>query len=93
MPNVPFEFYLVTIWPIDVGPTACAKLGVGVAEELRLPDKSAEIRHWAREHARPESEAGRIARNVVGQRRTGRCGVRDPYRVGVTDDDMAARGA
>ncbi|MFD9942650.1 hypothetical protein ACFWYW_23220 [Nonomuraea sp. NPDC059023] len=65
VPNVPFEFYLVTIWPIEVGPKACAKLGVGVAEELGLPDKSAEIRRWAQEHARPESEAGRIIRNIV----------------------------
>lgn len=64
VPSVPFEFYLVTIWPIEVGPKACARLGVGVAEELGLPDKSAEIRRWAREHARPECEPGRIAGNV-----------------------------
>ncbi|MEV0589762.1 hypothetical protein [Nonomuraea sp. NPDC050310] len=64
VPNVPFEFYLLTIWPIEVGPKACAKLGVGVAHELGLPDKSAEIKRWAREHARPESEPGRIAANL-----------------------------
>ncbi|MDP4507518.1 hypothetical protein [Nonomuraea turcica] len=64
VPDVPFEFYLVTVWPIEVGPEACAKLGVGVAEELGLPDKSSEIRRWAREHARPEHQPGRPAREI-----------------------------
>ncbi|GAA4974074.1 hypothetical protein GCM10023334_099840 [Nonomuraea thailandensis] len=65
VPSVPFEFYLVTIWPIEVGPKARARLGVGVPEELGLPDKSAEIRRWAREHARPENEPGRPAGHVA----------------------------
>lgn len=52
VPRVPFEFYLLTVWPIDVGPDAAARLGVGVAEELGLPGKSAEIRQGAREPGR-----------------------------------------
>ncbi|WP_433435024.1 hypothetical protein [Nonomuraea sp. CA-141351] len=60
VPRVPFEFYLVTVWPLDVGPEAEARLGVGVAEELGLPDKSSEIRRWAREHGLPQSERGRV---------------------------------
>ncbi|TMR98314.1 hypothetical protein [Nonomuraea basaltis] len=65
VPSVPFEFYLVTVWPIDVGPEACAKLGVGVAQELGLPDKVTEIRRRAQEHARPQDEPGRIAREQL----------------------------
>ncbi|NJP89619.1 hypothetical protein HCN51_09200 [Nonomuraea sp. FMUSA5-5] len=60
--KVPFEFYQVTVWPIDVGPQARARLGVGVAEELGLPDKSRAIREWARQHAQPQHEPGRLAR-------------------------------
>ncbi|UBU12472.1 Lsr2 family protein [Nonomuraea gerenzanensis] len=61
VPGVPAEFYLVTVWPVDVGPQAYARLGIGVAEELGLPDKSREIREWARQHGLPQSERGRIA--------------------------------
>ncbi|MGP3957357.1 hypothetical protein ACTWPT_15255 [Nonomuraea sp. 3N208] len=64
VPAVPFEFYLVTVWPIEVGAQARAKLGVGVAEELGLPDKSSEIRRWASEHAQPEHQPGRRARET-----------------------------
>ncbi|MFI7618197.1 hypothetical protein ACIBP6_43955 [Nonomuraea terrae] len=59
--DVPFEFYLLTVWPIDVGPEARARLGVGVAEELGLPDRSREIREWAQRHA-VLHEPGRPAR-------------------------------
>ncbi|MFI7460692.1 hypothetical protein [Nonomuraea sp. NPDC049646] len=62
VPEVPFEFYLVTVWPVETGPEAAARLGVGVAEELGLPGKSAEIRRWAREHNDPQSERGRRSR-------------------------------
>ncbi|AQZ68640.1 hypothetical protein BKM31_50595 [[Actinomadura] parvosata subsp. kistnae] len=60
--KVPFEFYQVTVWPIEVGPQARARLGVGVAEELGLPDKSRAIREWARQHAQPQHEPGRLVR-------------------------------
>ncbi|GAA2211350.1 hypothetical protein GCM10009850_068090 [Nonomuraea monospora] len=59
--GVPAEFYQVTAWPIDVGPQAHARLGIGVARELGLPDKSREIREWAKQHGLPQSERGRIA--------------------------------
>ncbi|TYB62799.1 hypothetical protein FXF51_25635 [Nonomuraea sp. PA05] len=59
--GVPAEFYQVTVWPIDVGPQAHARLGIGVAQELGLPDKSREIREWAKQHGLPQSERGRIA--------------------------------
>ncbi|MFC4122135.1 hypothetical protein [Nonomuraea zeae] len=61
VPRVPFEFYLVTVWPIDVGPEACARLGIGVAEELGLPGKADLIRQWALEHGSPQQEPGRLA--------------------------------
>jgi hypothetical protein len=60
--GVPAEFYQVTVWPIDVGPQALARLGIGVAEELRLPDKSREIREWAKRHGLPQHEPGRLVR-------------------------------
>lgn len=68
VPSVPFEFYLVVVWPIDVGPEAERSYGAGVAEELGLPDKprskSEDIRAWAKEHGSPSSERGRIASTV-----------------------------
>ncbi|GAA3601350.1 hypothetical protein GCM10022419_101970 [Nonomuraea rosea] len=64
VPHVPFEFYLVTVWPIDVGPEACARLGIGVAEELGLPDKVSAMRQWALEHGGPQQERGRVSRQV-----------------------------
>ncbi|MFI6788352.1 hypothetical protein ACIBG4_13580 [Nonomuraea sp. NPDC050383] len=67
VPKVPFEFYLVTVWPLDVGSEAAARLGVGVAEELGLPDKSSELRRWAREHGLPQSERARSPRSEPGR--------------------------
>ncbi|MEV0144154.1 MULTISPECIES: hypothetical protein [unclassified Nonomuraea] len=80
VPKVPFEFYLVTVWPLDVGAEAAARLGVGVAEELGLPDKSSEIRRWAREHGLPQSERGRPA------------GQGDPARIARPHLPTAVRG-
>ncbi|MET9245759.1 hypothetical protein [Nonomuraea sp. NPDC003709] len=60
--RVPFEFYLVTVWPIDVGPEARRRLGVGVAEELGLPGKSRDLRERARHLGLPAQEPGRVAR-------------------------------
>lgn len=61
VPKVPFEFYRVTVWPVETGPDAAARLGVGVADETGLPDKSSEIQRWAREHNNPQTERGRLA--------------------------------
>ncbi|MGV9381228.1 hypothetical protein ACWDRB_35810 [Nonomuraea sp. NPDC003707] len=60
--RVPFEFYLVTVWPIDVGPEARRRLGVGVAEELGLPARSRDLRERARHLGLPAQEPGRVAR-------------------------------
>lgn len=60
VPRVPFEFYLVTIWPIDIGPEAARRYGAGVAQDLGLPSKSSAIREWAAKHG-PETVPGRIA--------------------------------
>ncbi|WP_214318384.1 hypothetical protein [Nonomuraea sediminis] len=58
VPRVPFEFYLVTVWPIDVGPDAAGRLGVGVAEALGLPGKTTGIRQD------PADEPGRAERQL-----------------------------
>ncbi|MEV4012611.1 hypothetical protein AB0J35_19095 [Nonomuraea angiospora] len=64
--RVPFEFYLVTVWPIDVGPEARRRLGVGVAEELGLPGKSGDLRERVRQQGLPTQEPGRVARGEWG---------------------------
>ncbi|NRQ39761.1 hypothetical protein HII36_49220 [Nonomuraea sp. NN258] len=78
VPKVPFEFYLVTVWPLEVGAVAVARLGpgveagagIGVAGESGLsdePDSGAELRRWAREHGLPQSERGRAANHPRGE--------------------------
>lgn len=52
----PFEFYLVVVWPIEVGPDA-----VAAAEADQAPrTKTDEILAWAAKHNSPTSEPGRI---------------------------------
>ncbi|MEU6785137.1 hypothetical protein ABZ912_38615 [Nonomuraea angiospora] len=87
--RVPFEFYLVTVWPIDVGPEARRRLGVGVAEELGLPAKSRDLRERARPLGLPEQEPGRVAR-AEGEWGSVARVEREPGRVGRVEGEWGS---
>lgn len=61
VPSTPFEYYEITVWPIELGSTVIPQETVAAS----LPDdpRRAALREWMRGEGSPHAERGRIARS------------------------------